>query len=160
MIRAAVPADAVPWRRLRASLWPGTPVVEHETDIMRFFWSSGTDAACLVAEVDGTIVGFIELAIRGHAEGCETDRVGYVEGWYVEPGRRRQGVGRALMAAGETWARASGCSEFASDTLLEHRLGHQAHLALGFAEVHRIVCYRKLLVSGRARRPAHPRVMA
>jgi aminoglycoside 6'-N-acetyltransferase I len=160
VIRAVVPADAVPWRRLRASLWPDTPVAEHDTDIMRFFWSLGTDAACLVAEVDDTLVGFIELAIRGYAEGCETDRVGYVEGWYVEPARRRQGVGRALMAAGEAWAQSCGCSEFASDALLEHRPGHQAHLALGFAEVDRIICYRKSLVPEYARRRAHPRVMA
>ena len=118
--------------------------------------------------MDGTIVGFIELAIRGYAEGCETDRVGYVEGWYVDPAWRRRGVGRALMAAGEAWAQACGCREFASDTTLGYPggyaggypPGYQAHIALGFTEVQRIVCYRKVLAPEPARRRAQPRVMA
>ena len=50
--------------------------------------------------------------------------------------------GRALMAAGVEWARARGCTEFASDALLENELSHAAHKALGFVETCRIVCFR------------------
>lgn len=152
MIRAVMPADVRHWRRLRASLWPETPDAAHAIDIQRFFWSSGPDDACLVAEEEGALVGFIELSIRGYAEGCDTDRVGYVEGWYVEPAWRRRGIGRALMAAGETWVRSRGCREFASDAVLDNALSHQAHLALRFTEVERIVCYRKTLAAKRAPR--------
>jgi aminoglycoside 6'-N-acetyltransferase I len=88
------------------------------------------------------LVGFVEMSVRNYAEDCETDRVGYCEGWYVKPQHRRTGVGRALMAAGVEWARARGCTEFASDALLENELSHAAHKALGFQETCRMVTFK------------------
>src|SRR5207244_3391878 len=72
--------------------------------------------AVLLAE-DGARgrVGLAELSIRPYAEGCQGDRVAYLEGWFVVPGARGRGVGRALIAAAEDWGRAQGCREFASD---------------------------------------------
>lgn len=53
--------------------------------------------AVLVATEDGDpaqgLVGLAELSRRAYAEGCETSPVGFLEGWYVVPERRRQGVG-------------------------------------------------------------------
>jgi aminoglycoside 6'-N-acetyltransferase I len=63
----------------------------------------------------------------------------------VVPGSRREGVGRALIAAAEAWGRAQGCTEFASDAKLENHLSAAAHNALGFTEVDRIRCFRKPL---------------
>src|SRR3954462_6355474 len=50
------------------------------------------------------VVGFAEVSRRTYAEGCETSPVGFLEGWYVVAARRRQGIGRALVASGEAWA--------------------------------------------------------
>ena len=38
-----------------------------------------------VAEVsDQTLVGFLEVDLRSHADGCNLSQlVGYIEGWYV-----------------------------------------------------------------------------
>ena len=47
----------------------------------------------------GAALGFAELSIRNYAEDCTTNRVAYLEGWYVEPHARRRGVGRALVQA-------------------------------------------------------------
>lgn len=145
MIRIVCPADRDVWRALRAALWPDMPAEEHETDIARYFWSLPADELCLVAEEEGVVVGFAELSVRPYADGCATDRVGYLEGWYVAPPWRRRGVGRALVAGGEAWARERRCREFASDTELENGMSQDAHVALGFAEVARVVCYRKSL---------------
>jgi aminoglycoside 6'-N-acetyltransferase I len=93
----------------------------------------------------GAAVGFAELSIRAYAEDCTTDRVAYLEGWYVVPDARRQGVGRALMAAAETWGRSQGCTEFGSDALLDNDVSEAAHLALGFEETVQLRCFRKLL---------------
>jgi len=90
-------------------------------------------------------VGFIELSIRPHAEGCTSDRVAFVEGWFVEAGHRGRGVGAALMAAAEEWARARQCTELASDTQTFNEESIAAHNALGFEEVERLVCFRKSL---------------
>ena len=145
MIRPVTRADAAAWCALRTALWPEGPAEEHAMEIERFFWSAETPAACLVAETEGGVVGFVELTIRSYAEGCETDRVGYLEGWYVAPEWRRRGVGRALVLAAERWAQASGCREFASDTPLDNVASQAAHQALGFTEAERVVCYCKPL---------------
>ena len=129
---------------MRTTLWPHGTLGEHAREIDGLLESGPTDrAATLVAERgDGELLGFVELSVRNYAEDCDTDRVGYCEGWYVKPEFRRTGVGRALMAAGVAWARARGCTEFASDALLENELSHAAPKALGFVETCRIVCFK------------------
>jgi aminoglycoside 6'-N-acetyltransferase I len=52
------------------------------------------------------------------------------------------GVGTAVMAAGERWAKGRGCREFASDTPLENAVSERAHRALGFEETSRVVNFR------------------
>ena len=90
-----------------------------------------------------------ELSIRNYAEDCVTDRVAYLEGWYVVPGARRQGVGRALIAAAEQWGRGQGCTEFASDAVIDNEISAAAHRALGFTETAQIRCFKKQLASGK-----------
>ena len=69
----------------------------------------------------------------------------YVEGWFVVPDARRRGVGRALLAAAERWARAQGSRELASDTEADNEVSAAAHEALGFEEVGLVRCFRKKL---------------
>lgn len=137
---------------MRTALWPDADPHELRTGIERWFWSGDRDMQCIVAEEGGRIVGFIEVSVRTHAEGCDTERVGYVEGWYVVPEARRRRVGRRLMRAGEQWAVARGCQEFASDTDTTNLLSQAAHAACGFKEVERIVCFRKTLPAGKRAR--------
>jgi aminoglycoside 6'-N-acetyltransferase I len=100
-----------------------------------------------VAEVsDGTLAGFLETRLRSHADGCdESHPVGYVEGWYVSEGWRRQGIGSDLLRAAEDWARRQGCKEMASDTRIDNLVSQRAHEALGFEVAERSVLYRKKL---------------
>ena len=143
-VRHATPDDRSRWLDMRCALWPGGPFVEHASEIDAFFAGRLRDPrAILLAEVDGRIAGFAELSVRPYAEDCDTDRVAYLEGWYVDPAARRQGVGRALVEAAEAWAEGLGCSEFASDALLENTASAAAHRALGFAETEQIRCFRK-----------------
>ena len=129
---------------MRADLWPEPTPGDHAREVAELLAAGPTDrGATLVAEGEnGELLGFVEMSVRNYAEDCETDRVGYCEGWYVKPGYRRSGVGGVLMAAGIEWARARGCVEFASDALLENEVSHIAHKALGFEEVGRIVCFK------------------
>jgi len=75
---------------------------------------------------------------------CESP-CAFLEGWWVDDDVRRAGVGRALVAAVEQWARAHGFTELGSDALLDNALSHQAHRALGFEERERVVYFRKRL---------------
>jgi len=45
----------------------------------------------------------------------------------------------------EQWGLEVGCSELASDALLENVDSHRAHGRLGFKEVERLVAFRKSL---------------
>jgi len=144
-IRPIVEGDAARWLRLRSELWPGADA-EHATNIRRYFKGTLREPfEVLVADDDGDLVGFVELSIRAYAEGCDTDHVGYLEGWYVTPDRRGRGVGRSLIEAVETWAREQGCTELGSDAELENVASDKAHRACGFAETGQIRCYRKIL---------------
>ncbi|MCC6317458.1 MAG: GNAT family N-acetyltransferase [Gemmatimonadaceae bacterium] len=144
LLRSARREDSEAWAALRAALWPSRSTASIRTDIERWFWSGDRDSHCIVAEEQGELLGFIELSVRPCATAGEGDtRIGYVEGWYVAPDTRRDHIGRDLMRAGEAWAAARGCREFASDVTTDNALAQAAHLGVGFAEVARIVCYRK-----------------
>src|SRR5205823_5668747 len=102
--------------------------------------------------VDGPrTLGFCEVSQREYANGCDTSPVGFLEGWYVLPGHRRSGVGRALVHAAERWTLARGCTELGSDTEVENRVSQRAHRRLGFRETERVVCFVRRLRP--ARRP-------
>lgn len=90
------------WLRMRMQLWPECSLEEHRSEIYEYF-TGGSDMASFVAvRTDGRLGGFLEASIRPLADGCETRPVGYIEGWYVAPDLRRQGVGRKLVDAAES----------------------------------------------------------
>lgn len=132
------------WLRLRDALWPNS-LHDHRREIAAHFATSPETSACLVAEVADEIVGFAEVGLRAYAESCLTSPVGYLEGIYVAESHRKRGVGRALVEAAERWAHARGCTEMASDRQLANEASGVFHAALGYQEVERIVCFKKLL---------------
>lgn len=146
-IRPVTAADAEQWLAMREALWPDESRKWHAQEVEQYF--EGTlfmplEVLIAVAE-DGRGLGFAELSIRPYAEGCRSDRVAYLEGWYVVPAARRRGVGRWLVEGAEAWALRQGCSEFASDALIDNEVSAAAHAALGFEEVEQIRCFRKEL---------------
>jgi aminoglycoside 6'-N-acetyltransferase I len=144
-VRHAEPGDGGAWLLLRRRMWPRIPEADHALDIARFFTGAGESAVLIAEDAAGEAVGFAEVSIRPFAEGCVTDRVAYLEAWYVMPEARGRGVGRALVSAVEQWAQAQGCAELASDAHLTNYGGAAAHRAIGFAEVGQIRCFRKEL---------------
>ncbi len=107
-VRPAEILDAAPLVPLRAALWPSLSAAEHAAERAAVFAGTAAEPeAVLVAVRDDPSVamGFAELSRRAYAEGCGTSPVGYLEGWYVAPSWRRQGIGRALVEASEDWAR-------------------------------------------------------
>jgi aminoglycoside 6'-N-acetyltransferase I len=149
-VRHVTESDSAAWLEMRQTLWPDDGDDDHSIEVARFLQGDLKNLLAVLLAVSGDdagarIVGFAELNIRPYAEGCSTDRVGFLEGWFVVPNARRQGVGRALLVAAEEWARAQGCTEFASDTLVDNDVSTAAHQALGFEEVEIIRCFKKNL---------------
>jgi aminoglycoside 6'-N-acetyltransferase I len=135
---------------MRTALWPESSAKEHAEELQLILSGKfpGTMPPVIyVAEgSDGTLAGFLEAALRSHADGCdESQAVGYVEGWYVGEEWRQQGIGAELLRAAEDWARSQRCKEMASDTRIENVVSQCAHEALGFEIVERSVLYKKTL---------------
>jgi aminoglycoside 6'-N-acetyltransferase I len=108
--------------------------------------TSGAKLVDVAAAGGTTLIGFVEVGLRSHADGCDTAHaVGFIEGWYVLETWRRRGVGGQLVAAAEQWARTQGCTEMASDTWIDGDVSQRAHEALGYEVVDRCVHLRKRL---------------
>ncbi len=137
--------DLQEWFRLRQMLWDELTEEEHRDEMLDIYGHPDSQLV-LVAEKDGRLVGFLEASIRPFVEDCNTDNVGYLEGWFVESGFRRYGIGRDLVRAAESWARKKGCTEMASDAEVGNDLSLAAHLKLGYEETSRLVDLRKDLV--------------
>ena len=154
-VRAPSLEDKDEWLRMRRALWPDCPEEEHLAEIGGYLGGGGLpppascgfstgDIVTFVAEREcGGLCGFVEASIRPYAEGVEAQPVGYVEGWYVDPDMRRQGVGRALIEAAEAWVRSKGCRTMASDALIDNTVSLRSHARLGYREVERLVHFAK-----------------
>ncbi len=149
-IRPAGPSDCIELARLREALWPDSSAEEHARELAPILETRASltmPLMNLVAEAsDRRLVGFVEVGLRSHADGCDPSRpVGFIEGWYVAEGLRHRGIGRKLLDAAENWARSHGCVEMASDTWIDNEVSQRAHEALGYTVVDRVVHYRKTL---------------
>jgi aminoglycoside 6'-N-acetyltransferase I len=145
-IRHAEAADAAGWAELRHALWPDQSREELLAEAEAFFREPDSRLeAVLVAENGQGLVGFAELSLRAYAEDCSSSPVAFLEGWYVSPSARRQGIGRALVSSAEEWGREQGCTEFGSDTQWDNMASVAAHHALGFEDAGAIRCFRKAL---------------
>ena len=137
-------ADVSAVATLACELWP-----EHSLEEMRSEFTSlldREDAAVFLYREQGKAMGFAQCQLRrDYVEGTETSPVGYLEGIYVREEDRRQGIARNLLSACENWARARGCTEFASDCELSNIESQQFHQAVGFDEANRIAVYVKKL---------------
>jgi aminoglycoside 6'-N-acetyltransferase I len=147
-IRPVRPEEHEAWLELRVLLWPDHTREELVHDQQRLLGDPARNAVFVAVAPGSELVGFIETSIRDWAEGCDTEPVGYIEGWFVSAAFRRTGIGRRLVEAAEAWALAQGCTEMGSDAELWNDVSHKAHAALGYREATRLVCFSKKLVIG------------
>jgi aminoglycoside 6'-N-acetyltransferase I len=137
--------DCAEWVSLALALWP----YETEQDMRALFLKripSEKDQTMLCRDERGEAIGFIDVSIREeYVEGSNSSPIGYVEGIYVKPEYRLQGIARELLRLGEEWSRAHGCTEYGSDTEIENVESQAFHLRAGFEAAHTIVHFIKKL---------------
>jgi aminoglycoside 6'-N-acetyltransferase I len=145
-IRPVTPEDHDEWLRLRYALWPGPrhTLAELETELIEI-QADPMQPVFVAEQPNGGLCGMIEVSIRKEAEGCATNRIGYIEGWYVDPEFRELGIGGRLVRAAEDWVRSQDCVEMASDTTPDYPISPQAHEKLGYKEVQRTIHFAKRL---------------
>lgn len=145
MIRLATAADVEALAGLRFALWPDEPLEVRWTETEAILARTDDGLVSFVAEDGGEVIAFAEVSLRyDYVNGCETSPVVFLEGIYVQPEQRGRGIARALVAAAEQWGRAQGCSELASDALIDNLASHRFHAGAGFEETERVVYFRKL----------------
>ncbi len=97
-IRRLQEKDLSEWFRLRKLLWDESSDDEHKAEMVDIYEHTDMQLV-LVAETEGeNIIGFLEASIRPFVEDCHTDHVGYLEGWFVEPRYRRNGIVEKLSS--------------------------------------------------------------
>ena len=145
-IEATDDAADADWLRLRRALWPEGEADEHRDEMTGQTLEPARYAQFLARDAAGAAIGLAEASLRhDYVPGTDSSPVGFLEGLYVEPGSRRAGVARALVAAVGRWTLAQGCTELASDTPFDNTLSQRVHERLGFLESERIVCFCKPL---------------
>ncbi|WP_420645624.1 aminoglycoside 6'-N-acetyltransferase [Candidatus Leptofilum sp.] len=137
--------DMAEWLRLRQGLFDDSTVAEHRQEMAEILAEEDGCVLVAVRPSSSKLAGYLHVGSRKYAEGCTASPVAYLEEWFVDTDVRRQGVGRALIAAAEAWANQNGYTELASDTLIENEISLASHLALGFTEVERQINFIKKL---------------
>jgi aminoglycoside 6'-N-acetyltransferase I len=142
-IRPLDESDLGEWLRLRLLLWDETSEDDHKDEMVDIIEHADSQLVVVADLGGGRLAGFLEAGIRSYVEDCDTDNVGYLEGWYVEEAYRRMGIGTGLVQYAEGWAREKGCTEMASDAEIDNTVSQQAHTKLGYAETSRLLHLRK-----------------
>ena len=142
MIRKATNNDCRILAELAVQMWKDNTVDSLEAE---FSETIKTDDAVFFVEYENeTPVGFAQCGLRkDYVEGTETSPVGYLEGIFVKEQYRNKGYAKELLSVCEKWSRDMGCTEFASDCELDNAGSLKFHVAMGFEEVNRIICFRK-----------------
>ncbi len=144
-IRPLSENDLGEWLRLRQSLWDESSEDDHRGEMVDIIEHTDSQFVAVAEIGGGRLVGFLEASIRSHVEDCETENVGYLEGWYVDEEYRQAGIGSRLVSFAEQWARQKGCTEMASDAEIDNLVSQRAHDRLGYNETSRLVHLKKEL---------------
>ena len=141
-IKRAGTDDAEALAGLAIQMWTDHDPKDLEAEFRKL--AKNEEAACFIKCVDEKPVAFAQVQLRhDYVEGTESSPVGYLEGIFVSEGYRKHGYAAQLLSECEKWAKEKGCREFASDCELDNEDSLKFHMALGFEEANRIICFRK-----------------
>lgn len=144
MICRAKREEATSAAKLAVQMWTSHTLAEMTEEFETLI--ANPECAVFLAMEGDKAVGFAQCQLRrDYVEGTESSPVGYLEGVYVAEGYRKRGLARQLAAECENWAKEMGCVEFASDCELGNEESLAFHLAIGFEEMNRIICFAKKL---------------
>ena len=137
------PSDRTDWHDMGSALWPDHTVSDLEQvfdDLLTLKHYQGY--MCRLES--GEAVGFIFVSLRrDYVEGSSSSPVGYIEGIYVKPKYREQGIAKTLSERGEEWSFEHGCKEMASDAYWDNNESREFHKHIGYEETERIVHFIK-----------------
>ena len=144
MIKIATKDDAVVVAKLAIQMWEDNLIEGLTEEFIELIEKD--DAQIFIKFVENKAVGFAQCQLRyDYVEGTENSPVGYLEGIFVEEEYRGKGFAKELLSECQKWAKEKGCQEFASDCELDNITSLKFHMAMGFEEANRIICFTKKL---------------
>lgn len=98
-----------------------------DADITGYFSHSldTDDGATFIAMLDGSIVGYITVFVRGQAGFYKVKQVGAISGLMVHQGHRRKGIGSRLLAKATAFFQEKGVTYFTVYTAAANRAAVQ-----------------------------------
>ena len=148
MIKRCTLLDHNGWLPLRTALWPDS-AADSDREIQTILSKPERYLVLVFTDENDNALGFAEASIRtDYVNGTHSSPVAFLEGLYVQPESRSKGIARQLVAGVQQWAEGMGCTELASDALLDNEASHAMHAALGFVETERVVYFLKGLRAG------------
>jgi aminoglycoside 6'-N-acetyltransferase I len=141
----ATSSDLPDWLGMALALWS----YESKEDMESLFHTlsaSDNDEVLIARTAEGIAAGFANISIRKeYVEGSNSSPVGYIEGIYVKPEYRKQGIAKKFIEFAEDWSRIRGCTELGSDTEIENVESQKFHRHTGFGGESHIVHFMKTI---------------
>lgn len=140
MIRIATKEDVNNIALLASNMWGNKEMLATEFENI----IKNNNSVVYLFEVNCNPVAFAQCSLRfDYVEGTSTSPVGYLEGVYVLKEYRKQGIAKQLVKLCEQWASKKGCVQFASDCEITNSQSYNFHIAVGFEEANKIICFKK-----------------
>lgn len=141
-IKIASASDIEILAELASELWTETAAQDFKSEFAELVLNR--NARVFMKYVDDVPIGFAQCQLRyDYVEGTYSSPVGYLEGIFIKSEYRNCGYAKQLLTECEKWAKENGCQEFASDCELDNLQSLKFHLATGFTEANRIICFTK-----------------
>lgn len=140
IVRALALADHAAYSAMRQELWP-----EEGRDDIADMARMHVPFGVFVAVGGNGLIGFAETTIRSVVDGFYFAPAAFLEGIWVDPSHRRQGVAAALLAAVIAWGRNNGVACLGSDVLMDNAISIAWHNRMGFAVESEVVKFTRRL---------------
>ena len=142
MILAPINRDEFPvWQQMRKALYRAVDDAFNLQEMENIFTSDMWFCRFIENE-DKQKIGLVEVSARNIVDACLTSPVAYLEGLYLVPEYRNQGIGKQVVNMIIKWCSENGFSELATDTELTNEAAQRFYKSLGFEETDRVVEYK------------------
>lgn len=142
-------SDFNEWVSMGVALWPHY----NKNSLAKVFHdilSSKSETSYICRNSEDVPVGFVNISLRNdYVAGATSKPVGYLEGIYVKPKYRKQGVAKELTKIAEKWSFEMGSQDFASNAEINNVNSQNFHKKIGFKEANITVNYIKKLTSSK-----------
>ncbi len=139
-IRLATAADAEDLARLSGQLgYPATPgeAMQRLQEVNRH-----SEHAVFVAEADGRLAGWMHVFVR---PSLTTESSAELAALVVDEHCRSHGIGQALIAEAERWAREQGCRMVTLRSNVKRLRAHAFYERLGYETIKTSKSFRKIV---------------